>query len=752
MLRSLVLLLALAAGLPAQESVRLRATLVDSQGAPLVGVPVRLFTKAELRGPGTATSDSQGQIDYRFGPLPDQVVYFEVSPTDRPHGTWAFDSSGLGNELDLGRLVLPLPGMLIGRVVDGAGDTLPGEWKVTVRAHGPGNGWRSWLSLAGAVDPMTGEFRIEGVPPGEVFVRAEHTGLDLPSQGQTTWVNEATETFVELIFEDLDPRRTLAISLRLARALDPVKSVKVAIEASDGTRVSKRVNLRRGEGRVLAGGLGPGPYRLRVDDPRFEHVERAGIPGGTDTRLRLSAKGSLLLSVVDKRSRAPVTVYGLSRVEPGWPPVPILPKRTQNREAQWIPDLLAEPQDLVLHLPGRLPLLFSVMVGTPEQPSLLKLEVAAGHSLEVEVTDAAGKPLAGVPVQLTTGDIPGARHTGLRWNNQAIPTVELERRTGPDGRTVFGELFPTRYSLRAVLDRFTVIDRPITPSGDMRVNLVAPPMGELYVSLLLPEDLGAEQIPGRLLLDLTPSGLNSRQKYVTKMPTLLLGKHGLGPIRLPQGPVELSALVSLVTGQGPLGVSRTQTAWSLGSVNIVAGERTDREIDLRESCPAYLRLDLTVDGGPGMNSKIERHPLDVSASWQLETREPSGRYHEFLVPPGLYRFEFTGWDGTWLHSAELRLAPGERREWAVAIQRVARPVRVIDGSTGEPLSQALLLGKLEVRGRRGDVILSTDAEGLASLTLGEGLLVLKAKGYRPWELDWGTDLPELVEISLAAER
>jgi hypothetical protein len=747
MLRSLALLLALAASLPGQESVRLLATLVDEQGAPLVGARVRLFTEAGWKGPGTAASDERGRIGCTFTPPAGQLLLLEISPTDRPHGTWAFETGTLAGELNLGRLVLPLPGVLVGRVVDEAGDTLPGEWKVIVKVFGPGNAGLQLTPLTGAVDPSTGEFRFENVPAGEVRVRAMHATLRLPSAELRTRVSGASETFAQLIYRGSNPRRTLALSLVLAHAPHDMRPVDLTIVAADDSQVTEEIHLRRGKGRIVAGDLGPGPYRLRVRDPRFETVDRGGIKSGTDTQLRLSGRGNLLLAVVDQESGTPVRVYGLSRVEPRWLPVPILPKGARNAVVQQVMGLLEGQHDFELYLPGRLPMPFSATASTGEEPTVFTLEVPSARRLEVLVTDAAGRPLTSVPVQLTAGETAGARHSGIHTNGQAVPTVDLEQNTGPDGRTVFNELFPTRHTLRVLVDTYIVLDRQVTPSADMLLTLRAPPTGELLVSLRLPPGLGVAQVPGDLRLDLTPEGLTTNQKFVLGVPNLPFVQNVLGPIKLPQGRVRLTAIVGLTHPGG-----QRNTGWILDSVNIAAGETTNYEANLRKTCPAHLRLSLTVDGAAWKGARLERHSLDVAGRWNLQIVGPDERVHDFLLPPGLHRFDLAGQDGTWLHRADLRLAPGEQREWTVAIQRIARPVRVIDGATGAPLVEVKLPGTLRAKGQRSSLVLGTDSLGRTSLALSEGLFTLEAKGYRPWELDWDGDLPELVEIALIPER
>ena len=370
-----MLLAAALLSLAPQDPTHLTATFVDQSGAPVPGVEV---TVKQLGAPALrGRADDRGRLDVR---MPLDEVEVLVLTAEAPG--MLVDERRLEPRpaLDLGRVVLGPGGVIVGRVVDPAGDSLPGAWTITARTSSTR---RALRSLEAPVDPASGEFRLEGVAPGPVSLIAEHRALGVHAAIGEVVVEHGAETFAELQYEGPDPRRCLAPSFTVPGAPRSMAPVQAEVTDAEGTLTTVSVGLRRGRGSYLLTELGPGPYRVAVHDPRFLPATVDGAAGGSAPQVVLRGAGTLALDA-RVRGQGPVPHLGV-HVERDGLRTTIVPDGSPYEVGQEVPGVLwSEGLKLVLVLPGRRPVV--VTCPKPEGSAAVPLVVELEPAVDLVVT------------------------------------------------------------------------------------------------------------------------------------------------------------------------------------------------------------------------------------------------------------------------------------------------------------------------------------------------------------------------------
>jgi hypothetical protein len=166
--------------------------------------------------PAPVTTDADGKFSFSF--VPPRAFQFTLDATAAGHGgaAWRWGKLEPGKELDLGTVTLEPEGILVGHVLDAEGNLLIEGWNVTaehnVNARIEG---RDSVRSRATIDAATGQFRIEGLPPGVLSVQASNRTLRIPAAKVTTKKGE--DTFLELRYSGPDPRRRLVVSIRARR-------------------------------------------------------------------------------------------------------------------------------------------------------------------------------------------------------------------------------------------------------------------------------------------------------------------------------------------------------------------------------------------------------------------------------------------------------------------------------------------------------------------------------------------------------
>jgi hypothetical protein len=400
---------------------RIHGRFVDELGAPVEGVelslrgrPLRTATTSAPSGavawqdPPPSSSDANGRFELTFVAAPGH--YFNLSATREGRASleWSWSELRAGAQLALGELELQCAATIVGQIVDPEGGLLIDGWRVMAfpdkvdRAH-TGN---SFSGRQVQVDPESGSFCIEGLPPGEFRVTAHRGRTQTTNPVRVTTVAGSVAQ-VELLFSGPPESTLLQVLLQTGAptSAGPAEGTVWAI-APDGTRTAlQRVPEEPRRWSVAA--QQDGPYRIVVEDPTFQPAEVEGVVPGAPARLSLTGTAKLMLMVVDPTTGAELDVYGLAvRYRPddeARKPYEVFPPSARFARPHGPIHLVPGDIELVVWSHDR-PQVFVPLGALPAghaRPA--RVELGLGLSLRGRVVDSAGAPVPGAVVELTQG-------------------------------------------------------------------------------------------------------------------------------------------------------------------------------------------------------------------------------------------------------------------------------------------------------------------------------------------------------------
>jgi len=752
--RLTTLLAALAPFAPGQEPVpddtpcTLRGVLVDEAGAPVPGVTLaasgweansdlvrRFGTPKNWQDPAPVTTDAEGRFVLTFVPPRAYQFTLDAAPPGLGKVGWRWHSIAPGAELDLGRTVLEPEAVLVGHIVDAQGNLLIDGWVVTANHNwNSGLNGRDTTMSRSVVDPATGQFRIEGLPPGKLRVTATSGSIRVPELDVTT--QKGVETTVELRYTGPDPKRKLVVTIS-TRPFHPFRPAEDAVHAiaADGTRIALVPEPRRANDWYVPD-IAPGVYRVEVRDPRFIDWSQDGVAPGQAARARLEGSAALRVRVVDGDTGVPVEAFAL---DIGFRGVNFSPNVFRVREADAAPPAGGLYRGIV---PGDLTVEV-IAAGWPNARTLVDA-LAPGETRDVEVrlvraqplrgrvVDTAGRPIAGVSVQATRGEVPGhdrpdgGTSTISGSANGKSFQVEVRYRdagvtTAEDGTFTLDGLGAGTYTLLSDLGRFLEVVTRVTLPSDAPVTLTAPASGLVSIRLLLPEGTDTARL-GVSVHATTPGEVDhlrsARRGFTDQLwrPTV----EGEFPAeRLPLGRHQLS-LLRVTTdefGSSTDGIL-TEELEVVGDAEVV--------LDLRERFPVECALTPSYGAHVGPKAPWVHWTLVSADGGRTGFNVRSVRFGDAPSPgaafaaPGTYTLRASGSGFEWDHPTPVVVARGAANTLTVELPLVAREVRVVDAE-GAPRAKALV-AYWTARGAR--VAAEADEAGVVALVLPEGELSL----------------------------
>jgi len=727
--------------------------LVDEAGAPLAGVTlhtsgweansdrVRAFGRPTgWSNPAPVETDAEGRFRVAFVPPRAYQFTLSASAAGRGGASWRWSSVAPGAELDLGTTVLEPEALITGFIVDGAGQLLTEGWRVSAYHNwNSGIDGRSSVGANAQVDPQTGEFRITGLPPGRIRIDASAGSIRIPERWVETKAGEATQ--VELRYDGPDPRRKLVVSIS-TRPFHPFRPEPGTVHAvgPDGVRFA----LAPEPGRAndwYAPDVRPGTYRVEIRDPRFLAWTQDAVPTGQAARVRLEGSAALVVRVVDGDSGAPVDAYAL---DVGYRNVNFSPNVFRVREASAAAPAGARYTGIV---PGDLTL--EVQAEGWPRAALAVDQLGPGETREVEVrlvratplvgrvVDHAGRPLAGIEVQITRGEVPGhdepaggTRHTSGSAFGRSF-SVQIGYRdaaavTAADGSFTFEGRGAGPHTLFAPLGRFCEASAQVTLPSAAPVVLRAPDTILVAARLLLPEGVSGAD------LALSPSfalpgefGHLRHALWSTERHYWHADAEGrLAPERLPRG-------------RHPFSLMRRGDSDSYSGVLTVELEATEDgevELDLRESFPVPVNLVVEVPEALGgrirwlLRATGDGRSVGFSGRITLDGPPPPLTAH---ASPGTYTLHASGPGFEWTAPAPVVIAREGAAKLTAALPLIPRVVRLIDGE-GQPRKQTLFAYWTATGAR---AVAATDESGAAELCLLAGEASFALPPPTPAELD-----------------
>ncbi|MCP3917387.1 MAG: hypothetical protein GY711_17715 [bacterium] len=722
---------------------RLHGRLVDTKGAPVAGAKVavhgwganserkqRYGVPKNWKDPEAVESDADGKYSVSFVPARAFQFVLDVDHEDYGSIGWRWSEIEPGKEMDLGESVLEVPGIVTGYIVDADGELLVEGWRVSA--------WHNWNSGMNArssqgshcaVDPDTGAFRIDDLPPGRLRLSARNssTGMHIRDVWAETTSGEATEVELKYAGPKMDKHIVLTIFSRPFYTFEPAADTVHAVDAS-----GKRHTLKPAPGRANdwhATGLTPGAYTVEIDDPRFDRWRRSGISTGTRTSAHLVGSAALQLKVEPPEGEEPLEQYGLRVTYRGANFSPNTFTVAEDGASAPADGLFSGivPGDIELDVrakgwPPQLVELGAVEAGETRQVSV---QLTRGLTLAGKVVHADGTPAGRLRVQLTRGEYAGhdtgpsrSIHTSMNVDGKQksirIGYRDEELTTQPDGSFVFEGLGATTYTLRAIAGPQTSVDLTVKlePGVETTPTITLPGVGSVELTLLLPDDAERENLSFSVR---EPEAWKAHQR--SKADTPGLDENNVCRIEGVPATAQTFDLDIAYHYDESISYQRVE----LGELTVEAGTVTRATFDLRETYPVRGAFRLKLAGVAetrgayvAIHSSDEENPL-YATTWGQDEKGKG----LFAAAPGEYRIHVTNWNGGWKWDGGLfELKRGGTTDFEVDVPIVERAIQFVDGD-GTPLPQTKVTWWAETM-QPGMSAATTDADGRATLSLPPG--------------------------------
>ncbi|MCZ6598296.1 MAG: RNA polymerase sigma factor, partial [Planctomycetota bacterium] len=175
---------------PAAGGTVVRGRLLLPNGGPATGAVIELHgwrantERAERFGdpegwqdPGDETADGDGAFTFRFDPHRALQFTLDASLAGHVGAGWRWSEIEPGSVVDVGDVVLELAGSIRGRIVDGEGNPIEGDWGPSAESSRKAGEGRERVWRRGSFDPESAEFVIDGLPGGRVRLKAYSRGV-----------------------------------------------------------------------------------------------------------------------------------------------------------------------------------------------------------------------------------------------------------------------------------------------------------------------------------------------------------------------------------------------------------------------------------------------------------------------------------------------------------------------------------------------------------------------------------------------
>jgi RNA polymerase sigma-70 factor (ECF subfamily) len=755
------------------ELVQVRGRLLLPNGAPAVGVPLRLSARPanddlvarfgvpeSWTGPTPAPTDVEGRFEVSFEP----PRAFQFSLEARPNGFvpvgWRFSAHDPDPLLELAPVQLERAATVVVNVRDASGADLRSGWSVSVRPAEFDDDFFDEYREESVYVPVEwsdahGAFVADCAPAGPVSVSASH--LLGPSIRTDALARLDEVTVVQLLYDGPDLARRIAVVLSGSRVAQrfPPQADKLRLVAASGARRSFSTHDARATGRYWIDDVEPGVYVVELEDERYYVHSVAGVQPGEFVKFPALPAGALRITIVDEHGAALPAPFslGVTWPEPGrTTSVLWLRHAQQGWPAGGVIDGLIPEREFVLELrqPGALAL-------EQVQPALAPGEVRdivfvrdSSRSLRGTVLKSSGgAPAPGVLVELTRGVVAGhdLDTAGLvHLNGTLFPLRDLSTHSDANGRFEFGGLHPGVWTVCARWNPHLSAEQTVELGNEaLEVVLAAPPHAMLFGQFLLPLGFDATT----LVVAAWPKPGERRLFHGAERGALVAadGSFEIGPLPLGERWISLF-LPATRDGNG-----EQQSVLSLGQHEIVADAVAPLEIDLRQRLPGAVRARILIDGAPAAHAVVGFEPVSVADASGAHSISLDARGEVELqgVPNGVLRTCVRSRDGRWWWRSPttFELSPGATAQVEHDITTFERAVRFVHGATQAPIPHARVALYTQGPSSEQRAEVRADEFGRVSLRapavrMRFELLEPLAAALEPAEIDWEPGADPLV--------
>lgn len=723
------------------DACRIHGQLVDEAGAPVAGVQLsikgsragsarrkRFGLPSDWVDPGPFVTDEEGRFDIRFIPPQAFRFLFQCTHPELADLGWRWDQIGLGEDKDLGEVLMERPGVIGGQIVDGNGELLAKGWRVMAYLQSFVEHHRGISTKHVPVDAEQGHFRIQDLPPGKVQLTAKSlTG----EHSKAVYVNTTAgdETWIELTHKGANVRNSIFLDFT-ARPFSVDGKWLAASEMWAVDAKGKSWPVTRDDTGWSATGLAPGQYTVRVDSPWYQTWRADDVKIGTRLRVQLVGRGALALRVLDP-SGEPLSAYGV-RLRP-MGSTAVIHVRGADREPPpggLHTGLAPGEYELMIEAPGFVPCFQrDVRVLVDESPEVtVRMEPVI--PLVGRVLDAAGLPAAGLLVQATPGEQAG--HNGPWPSGMLVyrsvdgepdifqlPRYQDEDTTDAEGYFRLGNVGRGPHTLRLFISPWARADELVDvrdATGEVTMRL--PPLGSIEGRVVF----DGERPDGYLTVD-QPSKIEGIHLVHMRADSFggakvdRQGRFRLGPLI-----VGLQEFVFRATRTSSSGASRV--ARTVFRVDVAEGAPTPYALDLAPE-PNSIRADLHFTlGGQALGEGIGINLIPLE-QWNPSGRRRKSRLHQLengtcqidALPFGDYEVHITSGAWKWRFPESLVSGPSGSK-FNLDVPLLERTVHVVDAQ-GRPRPGAQVWYGLHPRRLSGGPSI-TDGQGHLQLALVPG--------------------------------
>ncbi|MBL8896856.1 MAG: sigma-70 family RNA polymerase sigma factor [Planctomycetes bacterium] len=680
------------ASAPRRRGIAIFGRCVSATGAPVAEVAFELRALAAYEvdrpralGTTSAVSGSDGRFSLELETSEVAGVQVRMRPEGAAAQQWLWRALEEGASHDLGDVVLREAGALLVRIVDAEGRLLLEPWRVSAEITAPeanaSFGVKGFAVPFGGLQAQServpaqeGVHRLRDLPPGSCTLRA-HLGV-LRTEALAVVVRAGEEQ--ELVLRHTGPRPE---SLLVVKFLGRSRSPALEHVHLEGLGIERRFPAKP----YRFEDLPPGPFTLRVDDPRYEALVREGLqPGPEPVELLLRANSAVRLRVVAGAERAPVASFGLrsDQREYSVEIEPVAPREGGRLE---LDDLAAGDHRYRLLAPGFAPTVMEILGLQPQERR--EVEVILEKSASCRGIVTCGEPVRGVAQAFLELRSATGERRGMQW-------------TDDQGRFAFEGLATGSYVLAAQYGGAVKSELEIElVAGTAREDLALHLPHAAFVSVALRGPAGAP--PGDVKLLVATRDAEGQWNFER---STVLGEDGravLGPFA--PGPHRLS-----------WGFGLHLHPWlPLEELELRDGETATIERELSEGWPGRLEVELACGGDPGAELEVQARRTD----------EHQGRFSEQTDSAGRAVFERV-WSGElelvvrdafrlceYVVPEKVKVAAGATTSVRCEVPLRRFAVQCVDAESGAPLArQALAFFRAE-EAELSPIELRTDPDG-----------------------------------------
>jgi len=742
----------------------LTGRFVHSDGSPVAGVKIELRGKPDKELAGAAPSSKNwetliaksgysGRFELKFDPLANTSFSLLGMLEDHVYAHEDLGQIEQGEVRELPDIRLLRSARITGFVRDSEGKAQKSGWKI--RFHGQLSDSSSGSFLGSTHLGSEGRFTVSRLAPGTYDLIAyspSGDGASVPSielaEGQQLEVDipyDGPGIENRLLVEVESRARLQGLGDFVAPDLE-VAAESIRLRGATGVDFTARA---LGDDRYSFDDLGPGPYTLIVDDPRFELWQREELVPGHVQRVTLAGGAAISLTITDAASGTRMNDcrvdarYGQSAIQG------ILPSHLRSPTVDGISrGILALDLTLLVNAPGYATLELPV-------PGLLR-----GETRQLEAVMTRGAEVRG-RILTADGSAPGQaiplelRKPGETQKSGQTPDASLVVSSTASGEFLLQHVPAGAWVLTAGTSPLLTLERRLSVGAeDLELELRLPRTAQLRVWLKTPEGASLNGVA----LSLTRGGPEApTADRGRKEPELILEPDAQGLFlaeHLPCEPLrlELALLGSRYRGRISRGAFAGGDRLPLAYIHPSPDELIEREFDLSQSFPGSLEVLIEVNGKATKGLEVEIRPLNVD-SWRKmsASSDHEGRCTLGPLRPGRHQLSISRMSLglTWAYSLPelVHIQSGEGSDLRILIETRKGALSVLD-EDGQPMGNASV--RWLSSGRPPTIGQSTDEKGVLNLELPMGSyeFTLNSRSAERVLVEWGPDGPEPAEIRL----